>query len=109
MASSQCRPCRGGISLDCSRWVACRPDLLLYVGVRSRLVSPARLSPRPNPRSAELLGIGVSGVFCEDVSPKKSLVEIGEPSHSRRFASERGELPWPSLGLDTSTLPSFAF
>jgi hypothetical protein len=25
------------------------------------------------------------------VSPKKSLVKIGEPSHTRRFASERGE------------------
>jgi hypothetical protein len=30
-------------------------------------------------------------VFCEGVSPKKSLVKIGEPSHTRRFASERGE------------------
>ena len=29
--------------------------------------------------------------FCEGVSPKKSLVKIGEPSHTRRFASERGE------------------
>jgi hypothetical protein len=30
-------------------------------------------------------------VFCEGVSPKKSLVKIGEPSHTRRFASNRGE------------------
>src|SRR6476646_5467356 len=29
--------------------------------------------------------------FCEGVSPKKSLVKIREPSHTRRFASERGE------------------
>jgi hypothetical protein len=27
----------GGISLDGARWVACRPDFLLYVGVLSRL------------------------------------------------------------------------
>jgi Putative transposase/Transposase zinc-binding domain len=27
----------GGISLDAARWVACRPDFLLYVGVLSRL------------------------------------------------------------------------
>jgi hypothetical protein len=27
----------GGISLDGTRWVACRPDFLLYVGVLSRL------------------------------------------------------------------------
>jgi hypothetical protein len=29
--------------------------------------------------------------FIEGVSPKKSLVKIGEPSHTRRFASDRGE------------------
>ena len=45
----------------------------------------------------------------EGVSPKKLLAKIDEPSHTRRFASDRGELPWPSLGLDTSTLLSFAF
>jgi hypothetical protein len=27
----------GGISLDGARWVACRPDFLLYVGVLSRM------------------------------------------------------------------------
>jgi hypothetical protein len=31
------------------------------------------------------------GFFCEGVSPKKSLAKIGEPSHTRRFASDRGE------------------
>src|ERR1700730_5849336 len=36
-------------------------------------------------------GVASGGFFCEGVSPKKSLVKIGEPSHTRRFASDRGE------------------
>src|ERR1700730_17263883 len=36
-------------------------------------------------------GVASGGFFCEGVSPKKSLVKIGEPSHTRRIASDRGE------------------
>ena len=44
-------------------------------------------------RATPLLAIvfGVSGGVLRGVSPKKSLVKIGDPSHTRRFASDRGE------------------
>jgi hypothetical protein len=59
------------------------------------VANPARISssncPTVKPCASMIVSVQPSGQEAMSSSAKKSLVKIGEPSHTRRFASDRGE------------------